>query len=415
MGLGCTKTQAGQATGATTQDHGGSAHARVQQDWAVREPLAEGLRESAVASDRQELAKRFAVTVVTTDRGLVRGDWGHFEPLEWLRDIVPEQLAAAAGSSSVDGPGVLRRLLIACLELQHVAKRAAMDDFTAERLGDGSFGSVWRLREWPGLVAKVLDKPAHQQFELDAARLAVEASERGLGPRVFGTGWVHQTLGGRRRMMVTVMEALHEISEQPGAVPAALAAPILARARAVSQWAFHNDLLVSNLMARRGEAGELEPVVIDFDLADERRLKLAVTSSCIVFDFDPLFGPMPPGLSARLLPLWREYCDLFLLSCSISGTSALYGPVLARLAELFEELQAEVLGPLFQTDRFLTGDKKVEVPFEVCVRAGEVDAVTVNLGDLAGNAFAHRRDDWERYPAVIRSNGVYWPQAGSEG
>jgi len=151
-------------------------------------------------------------------------------------------------------------------------------------------------------------------------------------------------------------------------------------------------------------------VAIDFDLADEWRLKLAVTSRCLEVDFQPLLTS-GAGDSSTLAPLWREYCDLVTFSLSIDGDHMLYRPILGRLCELFGSLRTEVLEPFFQTDKFASEEMKGEVPIEVCVRAPEIDAVTVNLGDLKGNAFAHRCTDWETFPSVWKSHGVYWPCA----
>lgn len=345
---------------------------------------------------------RYSLDVLTTERGLVRGVWAKFEPVEWLEDI------PALHGAGVDGPGILRRLLICVLGLSKVARdRADLVDFTPRELGEGSFATVWQLEEWPHVVVKVLDKPAREVFKVAAARNACEAWRRGLGPRVYGTGWLRQEKGAQRRFMVIVLEALLPLD----LTTSESACPVLTVAREISQWAFHNDLTLVNVMSRQScTGGPREPVVIDYDMADEWRLKLAVTTSFIEFDFRPLFESRPPALSSSLLPLWREYCDLVLLTCSVDGSHILYRPTLARLVDLFEELREQVLEPLFTTDLFTSNESKTLVPFEVCVRAPGIEAVTINLGDLTGNAFAHGVGTWAQYPSVIRSNGVYWPE-----
>eukprot|EP00747_Dinoflagellata_sp_TGD_P059803 gnl/TRDRNA2_/TRDRNA2_151733_c0_seq3.p1 gnl/TRDRNA2_/TRDRNA2_151733_c0~~gnl/TRDRNA2_/TRDRNA2_151733_c0_seq3.p1 ORF type:complete len:379 (-),score=68.64 gnl/TRDRNA2_/TRDRNA2_151733_c0_seq3:154-1290(-) len=341
---------------------------------------------------------RYAVDVLTTERGILRGVWAKFEPIEWLQEIPVEADAA------VDGPGVLRRLLIGALGLTKFAReKADIADFTAKTLGDGSFGAVWQLEEWPWVVLKVLDKPALETFELGASRNAAEASRLGIGPLVFGTGWVHQEIGATRRLMCICMEALQEKAADEAV---SWGAPLLRKVAAISQHSFHNDLQMNNIMLRTVK--NPEPVVIG------RQRKVAVTSRCLEHDFKPVFDAIEDQEEAlRLLPLWREYCDLTLLTLSVSGTHGLYRLTLARLVELFEDaaLRSGVITPLFETEQFLTDEDKQQVPFEVCVREPSIQGVTVNLVDLAGNAFAHGLSDWDKFPSLRRSQGVYWPDS----
>lgn len=343
----------------------------------------------------------YAVDVLTTARGLVKGVWATFEPLEWLDDIPTEP------GRKETGPDILCRLLIGFMDLEKIARdRADIEGYTPRKVGEGSFGSVWRLDEWPGVVAKVMDKPALERVELEASRLALEASRRNLGPRVFGTGWLRQKLGRSRRSMVIVMESL---DLTPPAGESAWAPQLLREARLISRWAFHNDLQAGNIMMSRSRPAY--PVVIDFDLAHEWRIKVAVTSTCIEFNSKPLFDELGVEASEQLLPLWREYYDLVVLTCSIGGSHGLYTAVLDRLVQLFSELREPVLEVLFTTVRFISEEQRLEVPFEVCVREPTIEGVTIHLADLAGNAFAHGRKEWKSLPSLVRSNGVYWPKA----
>ena len=89
------------------------------------------------------------------------------------------------------------------------------------------------------------------------------------------------------------------------------------------------------------------------------------------------------------------------------GTNPLYLPILQRLVGLFNQLKAD--GVLDRVQGFLGPERMRDLPIEILARC-DIDAVSVNLFDLKGNAFAHKLEDYDQYPSLIRSNGVYWPR-----
>jgi serine/threonine protein kinase len=173
----------------------------------------------------------------------------------------------------------------------------------------------------------------------------------------------------------------------------------------ISELGFHNDLKVDNIMYSRHES---RVCVIDFDLFSPEKLTIALSgTSFIELDIAPFLSKLSDPDS--FIKVFRLYYDYTCLSLSINKTHGLYGPVLARLVSLFNELESGQQH-LTNLKEFLGEEKVRDVPVEVLVRCPDgVDGVSVNFFDLQGNAFAHGLSEWESYPSLFKSTGVYWP------
>lgn len=167
----------------------------------------------------------------------------------------------------------------------------------------------------------------------------------------------------------------------------------------VSKFGFHNDMKLDNLMM--SDDGELH--AIDFDYFSTSKICISVTSyQTIELDLSTFLQEYDTKDTA----IFRTFYDLSYLSLSIVGSHPLYRKVLDYLHETFNQIRASMLEPLLD----LVGPKAaVDLPMEILVRCPGIDGVSVNLTDLRGNAFAHQQADWELFPSLIKSRGVYWP------
>ena len=168
----------------------------------------------------------------------------------------------------------------------------------------------------------------------------------------------------------------------------------------ISRFGFHNDFKFDNiLMAAQGRIR-----AVDYDYLDANKLVISLSAfQCIEFDLSGFLGE----LDVENIRLFRSFYDYTYLSASLNAGNPLYSRVIARLANMFNSLERnQVLSKLVA---FVAPEKLKDIPFEVLVRCPDVDAVSVHLLDLRGNAFAHRLSTWESFPTLIKSNGVYWP------
>jgi len=293
----------------------------------------------------------------------------------------------------------LRHILILVLDIVKFAEREG-EEVEAEVLGEGSYAKVYGAGS---LAAKVISDRERPWVHKASVQNALEADRMGLGPQIYGHGSVEQTLGGRFRATVILMERLEPL----GATWSALDTQVLLNnVQQLSQHQFHNDLKLDNVLRR-----ETQPLLIDFDLMDPWKIKIAVTANCIEHSFQDFLKPLG-AVSCH----FREYYDLFTMSLTLQD-GELYRAVLRRLVELWSFVEVPVLRPLLES---MGPEKLLQVPFEVLIRV-PLQGVTVNLLDLRGNLFAHLPDQHEiedegKYidqiesmPQLLKSNGVYWP------
>mmetsp|Transcript_7585 Transcript_7585/g.16301 ORF Transcript_7585/g.16301 Transcript_7585/m.16301 type:complete len:398 (-) Transcript_7585:6-1199(-) len=346
----------------------------------------------------------YAVPALHLERGLVKGTWIQFEPVKFYEHLPPGRY------SSVD---LMRAICVAVEDLEKIAKDRC--DFLLEKqfIATGSYGTVLTVEGAGPVVAKVFSDSATEKFRLQCAELGIKAQCAGIGPRIFGYGWSKRLLGASHKHLVVFMERLtqvdvHGADERPKG-------PVVARQNArkigalvaacAGSIGFHNDLKVDNIMFR-----DRDPCLIDFDLADPWIIKIAVTTSYIKYSFEEFFSEVVPAPHREeLAQALRRYYDLFCLSLSIAGDHPWYPEVLVQIVELFKALRKPVFEPLLAGKRWLPGTSRTEIPIEVMVRQGGITAITVNLFDLQGNAFAHGITHWQAYPSLLKSNGVHWP------
>jgi hypothetical protein len=191
---------------------------------------------------------------------------------------------------------------------------------------------------------------------------------------------------------VGIMERLYPLSDS---VPEESLFSELSR---ISRSGFHNDFTLANIMQRL----DGKVCAIDYDLFDPTKVVIAVSGhSMIEFDFAPLH------LKDTDIQLLRQLFDYTLLSLCMSGSHRLYPSVLSRLEKIFRSTE-ETLTRIVE---YCETTKNVlhSIPIEVMVKVPDIEATTVNVFDLRGNAFAHNIPNWESYPSLVRSNGVYWP------
>jgi len=168
----------------------------------------------------------------------------------------------------------------------------------------------------------------------------------------------------------------------------------------ISLVGFHNDFKIDNLMLS-GTTGELH--AIDFDYLSANKMCISVSSfQTIELDLSAFFLSVS---ETHNIAKFRSFYDLFYLSLSIPATHRLCRPLLLSLQERFRDIRKTVLEPLLE---FLGPEKSVDLPMEILARCPGIDAVSVNLTDLRGNAFAHQQHDWESFDYIIKSKGVYW-------
>lgn len=372
-----------------------------------RQPLLTPQNISAVD------ASRYLGPALHLERGLVKGTWMTFEPVSWC-EYLPNVPAYS-------GEELLHAICIASEGLEKIAKDRA--DIQVERIdiAEGAYGVVLTVEGGGNVVAKVFGEWERKPFVLEAARLAVEAARHGIGPRIYGYGWLRRTVGRTRASLVLLMEKLSKFQPDTPASscgcfgerpPKPVAFRTVEEITALLQvWSekegFHNDFKVDNILFRGSR-----PCLIDFDLADPWLIKIAVNSnSFIKFNFRPFFDEViPKETSATLVAKLRCYYDLFCLTMSIPARHPWLGPIMKELAVLFHVLEEPVFRPFLDTEKWISADARREVPIEVLVRVPDVEAVTVNLFDLRGNGFAHclPEEEWRSLPQCHKSNGVYW-------
>jgi len=263
-------------------------------------------------------------------------------------------------------------------------------EFVPLKIAEGAFSEIWVHED---LCARFTDAHEGLQFlERAATNLSFVISHK-LFPIVHSYGWLKDNTGGTKGL-VLFMERLERL-ESP---TSDLESLIYNAASQVAYHGFHNDLKIDNIMIRKN--GEI--CIIDYDLFDPNKIRICVNSfSFIELDFTEL------GANSHQMQLLRLFYDYSYLSLSIMGTNPLYLPILQRLVGLFNQLKAE--GVLDRVQGFLGPERMRDLPIEILARC-DIDAVSVNLFDLKGNAFAHKLEAYDQYPSLIRSNGVYWPR-----
>lgn len=204
---------------------------------------------------------------------------------------------------------------------------------------------------------------------------------------------------GRTLGFLLVMDLLHPIGSDFSDIDSLDSA--LSR---IARLGFHNDLKVDNVMLNQEGT---KVCVIDFDLLSPTTLTIALSgTSFIELDLSPFIATL--GEQDSFTQLFRLYYDYTCLSLSINAKHGLYLPVLTRLVSLYHQMEAHQY--LTKLRAFLGDDKVRDIPVEVLIRCPDgVEGVSVNLFDLRGNAFAHGLPNWDNYPSIFRSTGVYWP------
>lgn len=317
--------------------------------------------------------------VLTTSKGLLRGKWAEFQAEAFYRAF-----------PCLDMVKTIRHILIAHLGIEKYAEREGEVMEEVELLGEGSFAKVLGLGP---VAAKIISDTERSWVHKAAVSNSLAADEHNVGPKIFGHGRVRQSLGGHFAGTVIFMERLVKIEDWTLERMESL----LEMMPEVSKLGFHNDLKVPNIMSR-----EAQLVLIDFDLLSPWSIKVAVTSSCIEHDFQPLLHE-----SLSCAEAFRRYCDLFSLSLTLHDGPA-YRRLLKELLELWRLLEEPVLRPLLDL-----GPKLTELPFEVLIRV-PLRGVSVCLLDLRGNLFVHLdmkevSHECLQLPQLVKSNGVYWP------
>lgn len=335
------------------------------------------------------LAQAYSCDVLHTTKGLLKGTWGRFEATNFFRPLPG------------DAVQLIRHILVFALELTRYAEREG-EVIAVDTLGEGSYANVYGLSN---VAAKIISDRERQWVHKAAVANSLQADRSEIGPRIFGHGRVEQSLGGHFSGTVILMERLDALGD---AWSDADTSALLGNISKLSRVGFHNDLKLPNVLRRQGV-----PVMIDFDLMETWKVKVAVTSSCIEHSFQELLEAQGHTVTDQ----FREYYDLFAFSLTLQDGS-LYRAVLKRLQDLWSTLEQPVLRPLVET---VSEEKMTEVPFEVLIRV-PLRGVTVNILDLRGNLFVHLdKDDseqltegalpkeCERFPQLFKSNGVYWP------
>jgi hypothetical protein len=219
----------------------------------------------------------------------------------------------------------------------------------------------------------------------------------GILTHVHGYGYVVDS-SGRQLGLLLIMESLNDLDPH-----SADEKTLYSTVAQISQFGFHNDLKIDNIMQR----GPSDICVIDFDLFSPTKLVVALSgTSFIELDIEPFMHTVSdPDTFIQALRLFYDYTCL---SLSINKSHPLYEPVLKRLVLVFNQLQTTNL--LSNLLTFLGESQARDIPVEVLVRCPDgIEAVSVNIFDLKGNAFAHGVSDWDSYPSLFRSTGVYWP------
>ena len=262
---------------------------------------------------------------------------------------------------------------------------------------EGSFSEVWSNGLECARFTRVREGPAF----LERIRYALECIKScSFVKYIHDYGYMVDSNGHELGFLV-VMEHLDPIRTEFGDESS-----IFLEVSRISELGFHNDLKIDNIMYSRHES---RVCVIDFDLFSPTKLTIALSgTSFIELDIAPFLSKLSDPDS--FIKVFRLYYDYTCLSLSINKKHGLFVSVLARLVSLFNELESDQQHLLTKLKEFLGEEKVRDIPVEVLVRCPDgVDGVSVNFFDLKGNAFAHGLSDWELYPSLFKSTGVYWP------
>ncbi|KAF4697463.1 hypothetical protein FOZ60_007548 [Perkinsus olseni] len=232
-----------------------------------------------------------------------------------------------------------------------------------------------------------------EAMQLRFPEMMMKADELGVTGRVYGYGWCRQHMGGRDRSMCLVQEKLVPVES----IMQLDEEELFEVVSKLSLLTFHNDLKLDNIM-RDPHDGSLK--LIDFDLVSPDCIVIPVTAAQnIIINCREEFPHFP-----EYAVEFRAYYDYFTFSLTLSGASKLYGLVFDRLIALGKSLKPFLEGVVAALPR----ERLKDLPFEALVREKSMNAVTVNIFDLAGNAVAHGLGELpEGAFQLVRSNGVY--------
>lgn len=262
---------------------------------------------------------------------------------------------------------------------------------SSEASTEGSFSACYLLES--GCVRWT---PEHlgDKFIKRVLECTRQAYEQCLTCKLYSFGYVLGRFSNQLMGFLIFMEKLDALPREYADLES-----VFSISDSISRCGFHNDFKIDNLMMSR-EGGLYG---IDFDYFSPSKICIAVSSfQTIELDLLEFLKSVPDND----FKIFRSFYDLFYLSLSIPGSHPLYRPLLERLSERFRLIQASILEPLLT---HIGPDKAVDLPMEILVRCPGIDAVSVNLTDVRGNAFAHQQTDWETFPYIIKSRGVYWP------
>ena len=257
---------------------------------------------------------------------------------------------------------------------------------------EGSFSSAWIASDYCLRFTPAGDSDPIVERVLQSAAAMVDCS---LSCRIDGYGRVEKSSNSELVGVAIFMEKL-----SPLPLDYADEVSVFEALSRINSFGFHNDLKADNLML--SSDGHLR--VIDFDFFHATSMIVSVTAfQVIALDIDAFLSSIE---SSESVTVFKTIYDYTYLSASLPGSHPLYGKVLQRLKDLFVSIKDSILIPLIS----YIGETRVnEIPIEVLVRCPGIDAVSVNVFDLAGNAYSHGIQDWESFPTLVKSNGVYWP------
>lgn len=267
----------------------------------------------------------------------------------------------------------------------------------AKLVAEGSFSEVWELG---GICCRFTSSRKHgEKFVSRLAHAMETVIMHDLSCEIYAYGYLYEHKSREKRtgvlfFMEQLVPLLFKDTEEPDGL-------IWESVENISKYGFHNDLKADNIMCSPKDG---RPRVIDFDFFDPYKILVSVTAfQNIELDLRDFFAKFE---DESVVHLFRAFYDYSYLSASINGSHPLYLHVLNRLHSVYQRLHDPVF---LKLSEFLGPKASTDIPMEILVRCPDVDGVSINLLDLAGNAYAHRQPDWQRYPSLVRSNGVYWP------
>ena len=267
----------------------------------------------------------------------------------------------------------------------------------AKLVAEGSFSEVWELG---GICCRFTSSRKHgDKFVSRLAHVMETVIMHDLSCEIYAYGYLYEQKS--REEVTGILFFMERLTPLLCKDAEEAEDRIWESVQNISQYGFHNDLKADNIMCSPKEG---RPRVIDFDFFDPFKILVSVTAfQNIELDLGDFFAKFD---DESVVHLFRAFYDYSYLSASISGSHPLYFHVLNRLHTVYQKLHDPVLLELFE---FLGPKRCTDIPMEILVRCPEVDGVSINLLDLAGNSYAHRQPDWQRFPSLVRSNGVYWP------